>query len=313
VRVNALLIVNPEAGRMRRIGAPRLASLLAECGVQTKLISAPDQAHARAELRAELFDRLDHWQRIIVAGGDGSIRAVLSELADFRIATQAEITLPSVAIFPVGSVNVLARALGLPFALSQAAQVAAQGATRKIDLGRFSWQSSQGSEARYFVLMAGFGFDGDVVNSARRDVKIWIGAFEYILQGLRLFFQVPLKHHLTINTGDSKIEACCWQMIVANTPNYSYQRNFTPHARMDDGLLEVCILPERGRLARTRQLLAILAGLPQAAGIQYLASAKISLHSDNPVAVQLDGDPMGLITQAQVDVLPQMIEVMVKE
>ncbi|HYU72724.1 MAG TPA: diacylglycerol kinase family protein [Ktedonobacteraceae bacterium] len=83
---------------------------------------------------------------VIAAGGDGTINEVIQELAGSETA---------LGVLPIGTVNVWAREMGIPLESVGAREVLLHGETRRIDLGRIN--------DRFFLLMVGIGFDGEVV------------------------------------------------------------------------------------------------------------------------------------------------------
>jgi len=292
--LNALLVFNPGAGRARRLDPLRLLAALKECGLQARLLVLDNPARAPGAIKQALCESPAQFQRIIAAGGDGTIHSLLPAL----VASPCAIPL---AILPLGSVNVLMRELGLPRALPAAIEIAAHGKPRPVDLGLFNGNP--------FILMAGLGFDGAVVKEIKGNVKARLGSLTYGLQGLRMLFAQPAQNfHIVCDDTAAQVRA--WQIVVANASHYTYSRSLAPHARIDDGMLEVCILPEGGRRLRLRQVLALLFGHPREGLIQYLSGRRITIATESAVAVQMDGDPMPAITKAQIEILPRRLQVM---
>lgn len=292
--MNALLVFNPGAGRARRLDPLRLLAALKKCGLQARLLVLDDPALATSAVKQALRESPAQFQRIIAAGGDGTIHALLPALVESPCAIP-------LAILPLGSVNVFMRELGLPRALPAAIEIAAHGKPRPVDLGLFNSDP--------FILMAGLGFDGAVVKEIKGNVKARLGSLTYGLQGLRMLFAQPAQNfHIVCDDTAAQVRA--WQIVVANASHYTYSRSLAPHARIDDGRLEVCILPEGGRWLRLRQVLAILLGHPGEGLIKYLSGRRITIATESAVAVQMDGDPMPAITQAQIEILPRRLQVM---
>lgn len=295
--MRTLLITNPKAGRVRKLGPPRLVSLLEDQGMDVRLIAAETPAESLDLLQRALTEQ--SWQRVVVAGGDGTLHSVLPVFTDLA---RQELSTAPLAVLPVGSVNVLARELRIPLDIPSAARVAAQGRLRRIDLGLLN--------DRPFVLMAGLGFDGAAVASIRTAVKARLGALEYIGSGLRLLLRHP-AFTLDIECDGVRTRAYSWQVLVTNSMNYTYGWTFAPHASIDDGRLDVCIMPDLGRCARLRQVLAVLRGRPAAAGVTHLSGREIVMTADEPLPLQMDGDPAPAVSIARFEILPQALTVVV--
>jgi len=144
-----------------------------------------------SEVASALRDAMHHESpeqlRVIVAGGDGTINAVLPALVGTSF---------PMAIVPVGSVNVLAREFGIPLAIDEAIGVAARGRLRRIDLGI--------ADGRPFALMAGMGFDAAVVHSVASDVKNLVGPFAYVARGLSLLADGCMRASMRRRTSTGK-------------------------------------------------------------------------------------------------------------
>ena len=293
--MKALLIANPGAGRMRRITPAQLAQALQERGLEVTIAAAEFSA-AVALARQALSDPSLGYQRIVVAGGDGAINSLLPAFTEHPGHAVA------LALLPVGTVNVLARELGLPLSWPEAAVVAAQGVPRRIDLGRLN--------GRPFVLMAGLGFDAAAVQAIRTSVKSKLGAFAYVLNGLRLLLRTP-AHTFRVTCDDANLELRAWQVVAANASRYTYRWRIAPQARIDDGRLDLCLLPELGRRRRLGQVLALLLNRPQGAAITYLSAERMEVCAEAAVPLQLDGDAFPAVETARIEVLPQALQVIV--
>lgn len=280
---------------MRRLPPTYPADLLAAQGLPTETFLARSSTDALAAARGALPD--ESYDRLIIAGGDGTINSILPVFAEAARAGTRRLPL---AILPVGSVNVLARELHIPRALPAAIQIAAHGSPRPIDLGLLNGQP--------FVTMAGLGFDAAAVHEVGAGIKRQIGVFSYVYNGLRLLLTYPARQfHITCD--EQRLEMKSWQMVITNASSYTYRWSFAPQARIDDNQLEVCLLPERGPLGRLKQTAAILLNRPDWAPVICLPGRQIELQIEPEVAVQLDGDPFPAVSQAKIEVLRHGLEI----
>ena len=151
---NALLLYNPAAGRFS-LSEKRLKSLLKtlyDCGIRAETAITQPSRDASLELNLENKDLL------IVYGGDGTLHQVIPEAVRWQI---------PVALLPAGTTNVLARELGIPRDPERAMSLVPRGKLRKIHLGQ--------AKGRYFHLMAGIGFDSDVISRMGQHMKQTLG------------------------------------------------------------------------------------------------------------------------------------------
>jgi len=292
--VRALLVANSRAGRTRgEAGVERLERRLRAVGVEVQRVPAATGGAVAEALREMLRGESPGQTRVIVAGGDGSINAALPALAGSKF---------PLAILPVGSVNVLARELGLPRGLEAAIDVAVRGARREIDLGT--------ANGKPFALMAGLGFDAAVVRSVAPAVKNLVGSFAYIARGLRLLADYAPSRFL-IETESGKIHAEAWLAVVANASRYTYRWRLAPEARIDDGWLDLCLFESASRAQTGGHVLAALSGRHvDHPGVRHLRARELSFACEPPVCLQLDGDPAGE-TPVAIRIAPRALSVVV--
>jgi len=275
--MRALLLANPRAGVSR--GHPALAEIdrrLHAAGMDVRLVEAAGLDGVAPALRDALRRESPERVRVIVAGGDGTIHAALPALAGTEF---------PMAVLPVGSVNVLARELGIPLRLDDAIAVARTGRLKRIDLGM--------ANGRPFALMAGMGFDAAVVHSVAPDIKNLVGSFAYVARGLRVLATYPLST-FRITTEQGTIETDAWLAVVANASRYTYSWRLAPDARIDDGYLNLCLFHTRSPVQTAGQVAATLLGKHATyPGVFHVRARELRFECQPPVCVQLDGDPAG--------------------
>lgn len=287
--MHILLVMNPKAGAAAtaRVGLPRLAELLD--GHTLEVARPPTAADAEAAARRAIAAGCT---RVLVGGGDGTVNGILPAL----LHTEA-----ALGILPVGTVNVLARELHVPLELEPALQTAITGTPKQVDVGQ--------ANGKPFVLMAGLGFDARVVADVTPRDKEIFGPLAYITAGIG-----ALANHrssrFTLAMDDFTVQVPAWLMIVGNAASYAYELTLSPEARMDDGLLDVCLFAEQTALDRLTQLAATAVGLhTRHPNVILFRTRALRITADPPVAVQLDGDPAGQ-SPVEIGVLPGALKVM---
>ena len=289
--MTSLLLVNPASGRGRgRKLAEQVACYLSEYGLQYEIQFTETREHA-----VNLASSAKAWERVIVAGGDGTINSVLGWLAGTDI---------PLGIIPVGTSNGLARELRLPMNLAQACRIAAGAGRRRIDLGS--------ANGRLFILMAGIGFDATVVRELGTGLKNLLGPLAYVLTGLRVIIGYP-SVDLRVCADDRELKLRAWVAVAANTPTYTYTLKIAPNAIMDDGLLDLIIFTDRYPWDRATQLIGAFMGKhlehPQ---IFKLRARRFEIMTEHPVCVQVDGD-QAAYTPVMLEVLPGACTLIVPE
>ena len=294
--MKAFVVTNRLAGNLRAEAVARdVDRRLRAAGLAVSHVPVSRVETAAETLREMIGREAADQVRVVVAGGDGTINAALPALAGTAV---------PMAILPLGSVNVLARELGVPRNLSAAVAVAAAGRPRQIDLGVVN--------GRPFALMAGIGFDAAVVHSVSPRIKKVIGSIAYLERGLRLLADRSASR-FRVTTESGEVRADAWLAVIANASRYTYDIRLAPEARIDDGWLDLRLF-QRGPVAQTiSQVMAVLRGRHlDRPGITHLRARRLRLECDPPVRVQVDGDAMGL-TPAEVTILPGALTVLVPQ
>ena len=175
-RVRSLTVIyNPAAGQRRGAFFTRVLAALEEKGWRAELrtTAGPGDATAMAAAAAR-----EGRQRIAVAGGDGTIHEAVNGLAS--VPRRGEQAGPLLGIIPLGTANVLAQEIGLPLRPRAVADCLTGRSQLDVRLGRLG--------DRYFLLMAGAGFDAEVVAAVSPSLKRRFGKGAYVWESLRQGF-----------------------------------------------------------------------------------------------------------------------------
>lgn len=288
-----LLIANPRSGlgRTGRV-AEALARRMVARGLEVDLaMTESDDAarHLAAAAVARAYDRL------IVAGGDGTINSVVGSLANTPVA---------LGVVPTGMANAFAREMGIPLSFGPACDVAAGSQVRVIDLAQ--------AGGRHFALMAGVGFDADVVARVDLRVKRLLGPLAYVAAGLaRIVTYRPAT--LTLTWDDGELAAPVLMLVAANTARYTYKWRIALHAQPDDGLLDVVAFTCRSPWDVPAHIVGALTGSHgRHPSVVIFRTRRLRIASDRPLPLQLDGDPAGLAPE-DMAIVPSALRVIAPE
>ncbi len=163
---------------------------------------------------------------LVAGGGDGTLREVAEALARGRGEA-------SLAILPLGTANDFARAAGIPLEPAAALALLDQTA-RPIDLGEVN--------GKLFLNMATGGFGSKVTANTSEDLKKVLGGAAYLLTGLTRFSEVHAAQG-RFSAPDFQWEGEFLALGIGNGRQAGGGHVLCPQARVDDGLLDVSILP----------------------------------------------------------------------
>jgi diacylglycerol kinase (ATP) len=285
----------------------------------------PFQADKMVEWRIGMPASGDRVDVILLFGGDGTVHRHLGQLVKLGI---------PVLIVPAGSGNDFARALGLKGVRHSLAawQTFCGGGNnvRAIDLGlitpigadddRDLAESARNSQpvARHFCCVAGVGIDGEVSRRANRLPRWLRGHGGYALTlAPTIFTFAPLPVKILTrdeNSGESWITRSDRPAILAafaNTPVYGGGMKVAPHARMDDGLLDVCIVGDVTPLKLLTMLPRVYTGSHlKMREVEYFQSDRVRIETKSPFAIYADGEYVGQ-TPVEVGVQKAALKVVV--
>jgi YegS/Rv2252/BmrU family lipid kinase len=250
---------------------------------------------------------------VIAAGGDGTVRAVAHGLAN---------TSTPLGIVPIGTANLLARNLALPLGSTKAAlKVALTGQVRPIDVGRISTWDSDGApltQAQAFLVIAGLGFDAEMVSTADSRLKARLGWPAYFISGINHLAAKPVKVRLTV--GSTHRAAQARAVMFGNCGVLPAGLQLVPDADLADGLLDLAMAETRhglmGWAALAMQVLAHGVGLRwvpawTSGRMWYEQSPRFAVDCDRDYKVQLDGELVGSAGRLEVWVDPLALRVRV--
>jgi diacylglycerol kinase family enzyme len=239
----------------------------------------------------------------VAAGGDGTVAALVNERPSVPI-----------TVLPTGTENLFARHFGLRPDPEHLAATIATGRVARIDLGL--------TAERRFALMAGLGFDADVVTRhhsnrvGRAGVPRPTHRAAYVESVLRSSFEYgfpPLS--VAVNDPGAEETLVGSTVFVFNLPSYALGIPFAPSAQSDDGWLDLVVFRDPGPFRALHYLWLVIRGIHlDRPGVFHRRVRRVSITSAETVPVQLDGDPGGQVTAGDdwsAEILPHAVDVLV--
>ncbi len=275
------VILNPVAGR--GYGAkvePELRRLLQAEGLDFDLVRTARPWHA-AELAEQAIG--DGFETIVAAGGDGTTNEVVNGL----MAASENGASATLGIVPIGSGSDFANTVGVPPDLQGACRRLAHGQTRTVDVGRVTLP---GQAPRYFDNTVNVGFGGAVTLEARK-VKWLRGIALYLPVVLKVVFLYYKAPPVTIEYDGQELALPAVMICVANGPREGGGFYVAPQAQPDDGLFDLCIVREVGRLAMLGLVPHFMKGTHVGREPITMARARrVTISSPDDLVAHMDGE-----------------------
>jgi diacylglycerol kinase (ATP) len=273
--MRAHAIINPTAGGGRAGRHWRLAApILREAGWDVTESHSERRGHARDLAAAAPADV------VLAVGGDGTVHEVVNGLMESRRPA-------TLGVLPVGTGNDFARALGMPRDPLAAATALITAHPRRIDLGAVN--------DRYFVTIAGAGFDGEVARQVNAWPKVLGGTAMYALGILKMLVAYrPVEVEILVDGAIHRDRL--FLIAVGNTSWNAGGMWLVPPARPDDGVLHAVIAGPLSRLEALAVLPKVFSGRHlEHYKVRQAQGREIRVSSGKPLAVQADGESIGVL------------------
>lgn len=252
--------------------------------------------------KEKLFDVVKNaikqgFEQFIAVGGDGTVSGVASGLVNTDI---------PLVILPAGTVNALARELGIPIGIDNAAGWwLSERQIRKIDVMQM--------KDRYFLMNISVGVSAEIVHEVDRSDINRLGVLAFIRNALRRKKDLPFfRFQVTIDKTLTYIRAS--ELFIANSGILLGLKSFTldPNADLDTGRMSVCYARIRTVWDYVRIALKIIVAPQQEKQELNCTEARreVRIHANRPVPIQGDGDKVGT-TPVTITLVPHALSVVV--
>jgi YegS/Rv2252/BmrU family lipid kinase len=289
--VKIQFILNPASGGGK---GEKVFSLLKS---QTKLLGlAGDIAlshHAGEAQEIAVRSQKRGCEIIVACGGDGTIHSLLPALVQRPVA---------LAVIPIGTANDLARNWGIPFQLKRALHVLQEGKPKAVDVIRTD-------SGKYIAGTAGIGFDAAVVQQAEWLRKVAKGILPFSIAFFSELSRYP-PSQVSLRAGNWEYEGPAWQILLTKIARYAYIFRITTSVKADNGLMDICLIPETPNLGVITALPKLpFLGLKKLPGALFRTTSVLEIKSSPAVSIHGDGDLLGQ-TPETFRVLPRALHIM---
>lgn len=236
---------------------------------------------------------IEGFNTIVACGGDGTILQI------GKVILQKKMTL---GILPLGSGNGIAGHFNIPTNLQKALQTLVNGSSEKMDVGQVG--------EYYFFSNTGFGIEVDFIKAYQKKrvhgIMGYVGAFFKALSNFQY-------QELTLTCDEKVISFSPFVLLFANTNQQGYGLSLAPHAKTNDGYLNLIGIPKQSKLRLLSiALKTLFFGSPsldkktlQTIGKKFEISS-----SQTPLNFQIDGEFYSIEQkQLTISILPKALNV----
>lgn len=257
----------------------------------------------------ELVRDAEEYDRVIAAGGDGTVSGVCYAMRDRNV---------PIVTYPAGTANLLALNLGMPIDPAELARIALAGPVIEADLGEIE-VGEPGDPTRLisgFVMTAGAGFDAKIMEGAQ-DYKPTIGAAAYLVGVMQNL--APTVSRFTLKIDGETIETEGMAVLLVNFARLMFDLSITHHSDPSDGVFEIVVVRSKNVAQLVPAVWAAI--IDRTTGSRSDRSRSLEIHSgsevevlaDPPLSMQYDGEPLMATTPFKARVLPGAARLVVPE
>jgi YegS/Rv2252/BmrU family lipid kinase len=284
--LHAKVIVNPVAGAYStRRKWPRISKLLKYVGLSFDYEYTEGVGHAIELARVAASDG---YQYIVAVGGDGTVNEVANGILHSTSPTET-----SLGVVSTGTGSDFARSAGIPRDYTSACSSLCSSHRRLIDVGVVEFKRGGQTLQRFFVNVAGVGFDAAAVETTEKLPKYFGGTIPYLAGLLRTLFGYRNKA-VVLSVGDRTEAKRVLSVVVANGSYVGGGMHIAPRAELGDNLLDVLIIGDMGKFELLKALPTVYKGThinhPKVSMEQV---THITIESSERLLVHADGELLG--------------------
>jgi YegS/Rv2252/BmrU family lipid kinase len=299
-----LVIVNPNAGNGKGgKNWDRISALLKQEDLQFRVLVTGRKGHAKT---IALEGINSGFRKIITIGGDGTLNEVVNGVFLNNVCPTKDITL---ALIPVGTGNDWGRMFGIPLDYEKAIKIIAENKLMLHDVGKVIYYDGPEKKERYFINIAGLGFESVVVRRTNyQKDRGHSGKLIYLynlLMSLMSYKNTPAE----IIIDGEKRYADIFSFNVGNGRYCGGGMRQTPNALPDDGFLDATLINGIGKFEIIRNLKILYDGsILSHPKIDGFRCRNIKVSSDSVIYVEADGESLGH-SPAEFSIVPGSISI----
>ena len=302
-----MFIVNPASsnGKTRRRW-PLIKNILDTKGVDYDFRMTGGPLEAMELTRNSL---LEGFPVVTAVGGDGTLNEVVNGfyLVDGDLRSRA-----SLGVISMGTGSDFRRTAGIPKNPGDAVETIVRGRGSWLDVGRIIYTRTDGEKGeRYFINVADVGMGGETAQRVNNTSKV-LGGFVSFLWGVMVSIVLYRNKEVTVLVDDVAVwEGKGVTVALGNGRFFGGGMMIAPQAMLDDGLLDITLLPDFNKARLFMSLPRVYSGRHlDLKGVKYLRGKKISIASPDTVLLEVDGEIPGILP-VEAEILPGSLRVLV--
>ncbi|MGC1391216.1 MAG: diacylglycerol kinase family protein [Bacteroidales bacterium] len=299
-----LVIVNPNAGnRKGKKDWEKISNLLKNKNLPFSEKFTERKGHA---IHFTIDGIAAGFRKIITVGGDGTLNEVVNGVFLSKVCPATDITL---ALIPVGTGNDWGRMFGIPLDYEKAINIISENKLMLHDAGLISYFDGSEKKERYFINIAGLGFESVVVKRTNYQKDKGRGGKLIYFYNLLMSLISYKNTKAEIIIDDEKISADVFSLNVGNGRYCGGGMRQTPRAIPDDGLLDVTIINGMGKFEIIRNLKILYDGtILRHPKIDGYKCKNIKVNSKSVMYAEADGESLGQ-TPAEFSIIPDGLKI----
>jgi len=244
---------------------------------------------------------------IVCVGGDGTFNEVVNGLMQSRV---EKISLPELALIPVGTGSDLSRSLKIPKDPGEAVAILLQGTTQWCDVGRVMFKDLKHQWVRYYANVFDMGLGGKAVRIANRMPKNIGGFLTFLISSLTALITFQ-RMRLRIEVDGKRIdEGMMWIVGAANGQFFGGGMHMAPMALIDDGILEILYVKDTSIF---KFIIHVLGKVYDGKHLEYehvhhISGKSMRIICTQPCLCEIDGEEEKA-NEVHVNVIPKMIKI----
>lgn len=297
-------IVNPNAGNGKgKKDWDRISDLFSRENIPVH----PKFTERKGQAIGFVKDALESgFRKIISVGGDGTLNEIINGIFIQDACPSGDVV---IGMIPVGTGNDWGRMFGIPLVYEGAVKVISEGKTMSHDVGTVTYYSGEGQQKRYFMNIAGIGFEAVVVqktNKQKDKGRSSQAIYFYNLLTSLISYHRPVVH-LTIDGKTMTTKA--FSINVGNGRYCGGGMRQTPEALPDDGLLDITVIKDMGRIEIIKSLKILYDGTilshPKIDGYR---TTNLKVTCETALYAEADGETLGH-TPVEFGIIPAGVKV----
>ena len=286
------VILNPNAG-----SSDKRQKLEDHFRERATLLPVSEEGGAASTAQRMIDER---YQRIIIAGGDGTVNEVVNGIAT----ANSDVVL---GIFPMGTGNDLVRTLSIPLDPDEALLVLDQDLIRRLDLIKVEGAG----RTVYGVNVASGGFSGQVDANVSTELKETWGPLAYIIGAAATLSDLQEYETVIMFEDETPRSISTLNLIVANGRMIGGGKRVAPMADPEDGLLDVVVIEYGTAASRTEVAARLVAGdITASQSVLYRRVRKVQVRSSPEMVFNIDGEPFA-VEDVRFESVPRVLRFLV--